>query len=70
MSSLGIVSPGYRAARDLGQVAEVLTYPANDVLRVTDGSHEVLIPMIRSVVRSIAPSEGRITVELDDETQA
>jgi 16S rRNA processing protein RimM len=56
--------------RDLGEVAEVLTYPANDVLRVTDGSHEVLIPMIRSVVRSIAPSEGRITVELDEETQA
>jgi len=56
--------------RELGEVAEVLTYPANDVLRVTDGSHEVLIPMIRSVVRSIVPSEGRITVELDEETQA
>ncbi|HEY4871674.1 MAG TPA: ribosome maturation factor RimM [Candidatus Dormibacteraeota bacterium] len=59
-----------RGARELGHVAEVLTYPANDVLRVTDGSHEVLIPMIRSVVRTIAPSEGRITVELDEETQA
>ena len=59
-----------RAARELGQVAEVLMYPANDVLRVTDGSHEVLIPMIRSVVRSITPSEGRITVELDEETPA
>jgi 16S rRNA processing protein RimM len=59
-----------RGARDLGEVAEVLTYPANDVLRVTDGSREVLIPMIRSVVRSITPSEGRITVELDEETQA
>jgi 16S rRNA processing protein RimM len=56
--------------RELGEVAEVLAYPANDVLRVTDGSHEVLIPMIRSVVRSIAPSEGRITVELEEETQA
>jgi 16S rRNA processing protein RimM len=59
-----------RGSRELGQVAEVLTYPANDVLRVTDGSHEVLIPMIRSVVRAIAPSEGRITVELEEETQA
>jgi 16S rRNA processing protein RimM len=59
-----------RAARELGEVAEVLTYPANDVLRVTDGSHEVLIPMIRSVVRAIAPSEGRITVELAEEAQA
>jgi 16S rRNA processing protein RimM len=54
--------------RDLGEVAEVLTYPANDVLRVTNGSHEVLIPMVRSVVRAIAPSEGRITVDLPEET--
>jgi 16S rRNA processing protein RimM len=56
--------------RELGQVAEVLAYPANDVLRVTDGSREVLIPMVRSVVRAIAPSEGRITVDLPEETQA
>jgi 16S rRNA processing protein RimM len=56
--------------RELGEVAEVLTYPANDVLRVTSGSHEVLIPMVRSVVRAIAPAEGRITVDLPEETQA
>jgi len=56
--------------RELGEVAEVLTYPANDVLRVTDGTREVLIPMVRSVVRAIAPSEGRITVDLPEETQA
>ena len=56
--------------RELGEVAEVLTYPANDVLRVTDGSHEVLIPMVRSVVRSITPAEGRIIVDLPEETQA
>lgn len=56
--------------RDLGRVADVLTYPANDVLRVTDGTREVLVPMVRSVVRSIALSEGRITVELAEETQA
>ena len=59
-----------RGARELGQVAEVLIYPANDVLRVTDGTHEVLIPMVRSVVRAITPAEGRITVELLEETQA
>ncbi|HXN02999.1 MAG TPA: ribosome maturation factor RimM [Candidatus Dormibacteraeota bacterium] len=58
------------STRQLGEVAEVLTYPANDVLRVTDGSREVLIPMVRSVIRAIAPSEGRITVELPKETQA
>ena len=54
-------------ARQLGRVAEVLTYPANDVLRVTGGDREVLIPMIRSVVRSIAPAEGMITVDLPEE---
>ena len=59
-----------RGARELGKVAEVLTYAANDVLRVTDGDHEILIPMIRSVVRSIAPAEGRITVDLPEETGA
>jgi len=56
-----------RQARQLGRVAEVLTYPANDVLRVTGGDREVLIPMIRSVVRSIAPAEGMITVDLPEE---
>lgn len=54
-------------SRELGKVAEVLTYAANDVLRVTDGDHEILIPMIRSVVRSIAPAEGTITVDLPEE---
>lgn len=59
-----------RGDRELGEVAEVLSYPANDVLRVTDGMREVLIPMVRSVVRAITPSEGRITVDLPEETQA
>jgi len=59
-----------RQARQLGRVAEVLSYAANDVLRVTDGDREVLIPMIRSVVRSIAPAEGMITVDLPEEAQA
>jgi 16S rRNA processing protein RimM len=59
-----------RRARELGRVAEVLAYPANDVLRVTDGSRETLIPMVRDVVRSIAPAEGRIIVDLPEETSA
>ena len=58
-----------RRARELGRVAEVLTYPANDVLRVTEGNREVLIPMVRSVIRAITPSEGRIIVELPEETE-
>jgi len=65
---VGLTVVDIRQARELGRVAEVLTYAANDVLRVTDGEHEVLIPMIRSVVRSIAPAEGMITVDLPEET--
>ncbi|MDQ6713379.1 MAG: ribosome maturation factor RimM [Candidatus Dormibacteraeota bacterium] len=64
---VGLTVFDIRQARELGRVAEVLTYAANDVLRVTDGDHEILIPMIRSVVRSIAPSEGTITVDLPEE---
>jgi 16S rRNA processing protein RimM len=56
--------------REVGRVAEVLTYDANDVLRVTNGEREVLIPMVRSVVRSITPAEGVITVDLPKETEA
>ena len=67
---VGLMVFDTRQARELGRVAEVLTYAANDVLRVTDGDHELLIPMIRSVVRSIAPAEGRITVDLPEETRA
>jgi len=64
---VGLTVIDTRGARELGKVAEVLTYAANDVLRVTDGDHETLIPMIRSVVRSIAPTEGTITVDLPEE---
>ena len=67
---VGLTVVDARRARELGQVAEVLTYPANDVLRVTGGEREILIPMIRSVVRSIAPAEGTITVDLQEETPA
>jgi len=39
-------------------------------LRVTGRDHEILIPMVHSVVRSIAPAEGTIAVDLPEETQA
>ena len=59
-----------RRQRELGRVAEVLSYPANDVLRVTGEKTEVLIPMVKSIVRAINPVEGRILVELPEETGA
>jgi len=38
------------------------------VLRVMDGDREVLIPMVRSVVRAISPAEGTISVDLPEDT--
>ena len=67
---VGLTVVDARRARELGQVAEVLTYPANDVLRVTGKDREILIPMVRSVVRSIEPAEGTITVDFPEETEA
>jgi 16S rRNA processing protein RimM len=67
---VGLTVVDRRSGRTIGQVAEVLEYDANDVLRVTDGEREVLIPMLRSVVRAITPGEGTISVELAEETEA
>jgi 16S rRNA processing protein RimM len=59
-----------RQEREIGSVAEVLSYAANDVLRVVAGDREVLIPMVRSVVQSISLDEGTIRVDLPEDAQA
>ena len=66
---VGLTVVDARSGREIGRVAEVLTYEANDVLRVTSGDREVLIPMLRRVVRSISPREGVITVDLPEESE-
>ena len=53
-----------RRQRSLGRVEEVLSYAANDVLRVADGQREVLVPMLKSVVRGIEPQQLRDTQSL------
>ena len=58
-----------RRQRSLGRVEEVLSYAANDVLRVADGQREVLVPMLKSVVRGIEPDRGIIMVDLPDEAE-
>jgi 16S rRNA processing protein RimM len=55
---------------ELGRVEEVLSYAANDVLRVASGNSELLIPMVKGIIRSVRPAEGVITVELPEETEA
>jgi 16S rRNA processing protein RimM len=67
---VGLTVIDARDRREVGVVAEVLTYDANDVLRVTNGDREVLIPMVHSVVRSIRPADGVIMVDLPEETEA
>jgi 16S rRNA processing protein RimM len=56
--------------KPLGTVAEVLTYPANDVLRVTGVGRERLMPMVSSVVLEVDLDEGQITVDLGKDTEA
>lgn len=59
-----------RQQRELGRVAEVLSYSANDVLRVVNSNREILIPMVKSVVRVINPVEGIIVVDLPEDAEA
>lgn len=48
------------AGERLGNVSEVLFYPANDLLVV--GEHQ--IPMVKEFVKDVDLEKGRITVEL------
>jgi 16S rRNA processing protein RimM len=59
-----------RRQRHLGRVEEVLAYAANDVLRVSDGRVDTLIPMVKQIVTRIDRTAGVITVELPEEEQA
>jgi ribosomal 30S subunit maturation factor RimM len=56
--------------KPLGTVEEVLTYPANDVLRVTGVGRERLVPMVSSVVLKVDLGKGQITVDLGEDTEA
>ena len=65
---LAVIDQGSR--RNLGIVAEVLEYPANDVLRVTQDDRERLVPMVSNAVVSIDLKAGTITVNLGEEAEA
>jgi 16S rRNA processing protein RimM len=67
---VGLTVFDLRQQREIGLVEEVLTYSANDVLRVRSGKADVLIPMVKNIVRTIEPSKGRITVDLPEEVEA
>lgn len=48
----------------IGAVADVLSFPANDVLVVRDGSTERLVPFAGSVIKHVDLAERRITISL------
>lgn len=58
------------SGRQLGTVAEVLAYPANDVLRVSGVQGEVLVPMVKAIVRSVDKAARQILVDLPEEVEA
>lgn len=49
--------------REIGKVANVLQYPANDVW-VIKGAREFMIPAVKEFVTEICPEEGFIRVRL------
>ena len=51
--------------RELGTVAAVLAYPANDVLEVHGDGEPILIPFAADVVRSVDVPGRRITIRDD-----
>lgn len=62
---------GLRAERPdgsaLGVVAEVVRAGSTDVLVIRDGTRELLVPTIESVVRYVDVAGGRIVVEPQEE---
>jgi 16S rRNA processing protein RimM len=51
--------------RELGTVADVLVYPANDVLDIRGGEEPVLVPFVEDVVISVDVAERRIVIRDD-----
>jgi 16S rRNA processing protein RimM len=51
--------------RELGAVADVLVYPANDVLDIRGGEEPVLVPFVEDVVLSVDVAGRRIAIRDD-----
>jgi 16S rRNA processing protein RimM len=51
--------------RDVGTVADVLAYPANDVLDIRGGAEAVLVPFVEDVVLSIDVAARQIAIRDD-----
>jgi 16S rRNA processing protein RimM len=54
------------SGREIGKVEDVLKMPANDVLVVRAGEREVLVPVVKTIMKEVDPDTGRIViVEMD-----
>jgi 16S rRNA processing protein RimM len=51
--------------RELGTVADVLVYPANDVLDIRGGEEPVLVPFVEDVILSVDVAARRIAIRDD-----
>jgi ribosomal 30S subunit maturation factor RimM len=51
--------------RELGTVADVLVYPANDVLDIRGGEEPVLLPFVEDVVLSVDVAAREIAIRDD-----
>jgi 16S rRNA processing protein RimM len=50
------------SGEEIGRVEDVLKMPANDVLVVRAGEREVLIPVVKAVIRHVDPEARRIVI--------
>jgi 16S rRNA processing protein RimM len=47
----------------VGVVEDVLRMPANDVLVVTDGEREMLVPTVKQIIKCVSVEDRLITIE-------
>jgi 16S rRNA processing protein RimM len=67
---VGLTVIDARTGQPMGVVAEVLPNPANDILRVVNGPLEVLVPLVRAVVKAVNPGERTMVVDLPPAEEA
>ncbi len=67
---VGLTVIDARTGEPMGVVVEVLPNPANDVLRVVNGPREVLVPLVRAVVKAVNPGERTMVVDLPPAEEA
>ncbi len=60
------LSVEYPDGTSIGRVLRIERYPANDVLVVETPNGDVMVPALKSIVRSVEPERGRIVADLPE----